>query len=76
MENQEVTSPKYSINWKDFLKSLGIAVGTDVLFVIQQTIDSGSFSFDWKHIGMIALASVVTYLTRNFFRSAKVVTPK
>ena len=75
MENQEVTSPKYSLNWKDIGKSLVIAVGTDVLFVIQQSLSAGSLNIDWKHVGMVALAAVVTYLTRNFFRTSKVVTP-
>lgn len=75
MEKTEVTSQKYSLNWKDVSKALVIAVGTDVLFVIQQSLSAGSLNIDWKNVGAVAVAAVVTYLTRNFFRTSKTVTP-
>lgn len=74
MEEKIVTSKKFTLNWRDIGQSLLLAVGTDVLVVVQQTIESGNLNFDWKHIAYIAIGSTVTYLTRNFLREAKTVT--
>lgn len=59
-------SPQFAINWNDVLKGLIMAIGTPVLFVIEQTVNSGTVTFNWKEIGMAALAGGITYLTKNF----------
>jgi hypothetical protein len=57
---------KYSLNAKDFLRGLLIAVGTAVLVIVQNTISAGVLTFDWKEIGMAAVGATVTYLAKNF----------
>jgi hypothetical protein len=63
-------SPLFSLNWNDAIKGLIMAVGTPALFIIQQAIANGQFVFNWKQIGMAALAGGVAYLVKNFFTPA------
>lgn len=60
-------SPLFSININDVLKGLLMAVGTPAVFLIQQTIQSGSLTFNWKSIGMAAIAGGSAYIVKNFF---------
>jgi len=56
-----------SLNWLDLGKGLLMAVLTPVVVIIQQSIESGSFTFDWKSIGVASLAGGFAYLVKNFF---------
>ncbi len=56
-----------SLNWRDIAKGLLMAVLTPVVVVIQQSLESGIFVFDWKSIGLASLAGGVAYLVKNFF---------
>lgn len=58
-----------SLNWGDILKGLIMAVGTPALLIVQQSIASGEFVFNWKQIGMVAIAGGVGYLIKNFLSS-------
>lgn len=60
-------SPLFTLNWNDALKGLLMAVITPALFLIQQALENGQFTFNWKQIGMAAIAGGVAYLTKNFF---------
>lgn len=55
------------LNWQDVLKGLVMAVLTPAIVIIQQSIESGSFTFDWKSIGVASLAGGFAYLVKNFF---------
>jgi hypothetical protein len=75
MSNKEViVSPQFTLQVRDFVKGLIVSVGTSVVFVLQETIESGSLVFDWKKIGMIALGSALVYLSKNFFAKPQVTT--
>ncbi len=52
------------------LKGLLMAVITPVLFLIQQTIETGSFKFNWQTIGMTAVAGGLGYIAKNFLTPA------
>lgn len=65
------TSNFLSLNWLDLGKGLLMAVLTPVVVVIQQSIEAGVFTFDWKSIGLSAIAGGVAYLVKNFFTSSK-----
>ena len=66
---------KYSIDWKDVGQGLILAIGTPVAVILQQSIDAGNWTFNWKVIGMAAVGGGLTYLIKNFFkRTATVVT--
>lgn len=60
-------SKLFQLNWADTLKALIMAVLTPAVFLIEQTIETGQLNFDWKKIGVAALAGGVAYLTKNFF---------
>lgn len=64
-------STLYRLNINDFLKGIIIAVGTPVLLIVQQTLDSGQLSFNWKQISMAAIGGFITYLSKNFFSGNK-----
>lgn len=56
-----------SLNYGDLLKGLIMAIGTPALLIIQQAIENGQFVFNWKQIGMAAIAGGAAYLLKNFF---------
>jgi hypothetical protein len=59
-------SPLFTINWHDVLKGLIMAVLTPAVFIIQQTLQNGTLTFNWKSIGMAAVAGGVGYIIKNF----------
>ena len=69
------TSSLFSLNFKDFGKGLLVAVGGAVIAAIETSVQAGTFSFDWKAIGGVALAAGLSYLAKNFFTPAQTVTP-
>jgi len=68
----EVTSKKFWLNSKDFLRGLIIAMITAALMVIQNSFDAGELVFNWKQIIMAAIGGGVAYLLKNFFQPAQV----
>ena len=65
------TSPLYRLNLQDVGKGLIIAIAGGVISAIEVSLSAGSFIFNWKQIGMTALAAGVAYLVKNFFTPAK-----
>ena len=68
-----VTSKQFSLNARDLVKGLIMAVILPVLNVIQQSIEAGSFTLDWKRIGLLAAGGFIAYLIKNFLTPAEVV---
>ncbi|HVW98173.1 MAG TPA: hypothetical protein VHA56_19535 [Mucilaginibacter sp.] len=69
------TSSLFSLNFKDLVKGLLVAVGGAVIAAIQSSIASGAVNIDWRETGSVALAAGLSYLTKNFFTAAKNVSP-
>ena len=69
------TSSFLTLNWQDLIKGLVIAILTPVLIIVQQSVDAGSLTFNWKSIAMAAIAGGCAYLLKNLFTPAQVVTP-
>lgn len=69
------TSSLFSLNLADLGRGLVVAIGGAVVTLIQNSLASGSLTFDWKAIGGVALAAGLSYLGKNFFTPAKLVTP-
>jgi hypothetical protein len=61
-----------SLNWLDLGKGLVMAILTPIMAVITQSLESGSFVFDWKTIGLSAAAGGFAYLVKNFFTKPQV----
>lgn len=43
-----------------------MAVIVPVLLAVQQSLAAGEFTFNWKALGLTALASFVGYILKNF----------
>lgn len=56
-----------SLNARDFLKGLVMAIMVPVLLIIQQSLEAGTLTFNWGQIGMAAIAGAVAYLLKNYF---------
>jgi len=56
-----------SLNARDFLRSLIIAIGTPTLGYVVEALNQGSWDIDWKNAGIIAAAAGCTYLLKNLF---------
>lgn len=56
-----------SLNLKDLLRGLLMAVLTPALVIVQQSLESGTLTFNWTAIGMAAVAGGVAYLLKNLF---------
>ena len=69
------TSPLYTLDFKDLLKGLIVAIGSAVVTTIQTSLQSGSLNFNWQLIGTVALGAGIAYLGKNFFTSASIKTP-
>jgi hypothetical protein len=73
MSNTVTTSKQFTLNFRDILKGLAVAVILPVLNVIYQSIEAGSFEFDWKRIGLLAAGGFVAYIIKNFLTPAEIV---
>ena len=62
-----IPSTRFSLTARDFLKGAIISIGTSVLVVVQNSMSADTITFNWKQIGMAAVAGFVTYLTKNYF---------
>lgn len=61
------TSAFLSLDFKDLAKGLLMAILTPALLIVQQSLDLGSLTFNWKQIAMASVAGAVAYLVKNFF---------
>lgn len=52
---------------RDFIKGLIMATLVPVLTIIQQSVTAGDLVFNWKSIGIAAIAGFVGYLLKNLF---------
>jgi hypothetical protein len=73
-EVQVIESKQFSLSFRDVARGLVMAVLTPVIVIIQNSIASGELTFDWKNIGIAAIAGALAYLSKNFFEPSKVIT--
>jgi flagellar biosynthesis protein FliQ len=59
-----------TLNTRDFVKGLFIAVITAVITVVYTTIQTGTLSFDWKIISTTALSAALAYIMKNLFTNS------
>lgn len=67
------TSNLFSLNLRDILKALIVAVITPVVPIIENSLSAGTLTFDWHNIGVAALGGFVAYLAKNFLTPAQIV---
>lgn len=69
----EVTSKRFALNVKDFLRGMLIAMGTSALVVVQSAVDAGSLAtVNYKVVIWAGIGGGVTYLLKNYFQPAQV----
>lgn len=69
------TSKLFTINFQDIAKGLLMAVIVPVIAIIEQSLQAGNLTFDWKVIGGAALAGGMGYLVKNFFSPSVITSP-
>lgn len=74
MEPKVIESKQFTLGPRDFWRGLLMAIGGAVLMFLQNWATSGEPLFNWKAMGMTAVAAGATYLIKNFFEKPKVIT--
>ena len=59
-------SNQFSLTSRDFWKGVIMAVVVPFLLAIQESLAAGELTFNWKALGLTALASFVGYILKNF----------
>lgn len=67
------TSSIFSINWQDAIKGFIVAAISAPLTLIYTSLDAGTFTLDWKKIGLIAATAGLSYIVKNFLTPSTVV---
>lgn len=66
-----IQSKLWSLVPKDFLHGLFIAVLSGVFTVIEQSLQAGNLTFDYKDIGTVAGISALTYISKKFVSNSQ-----
>lgn len=66
---KEILDSQFSLKWRDALRGLIMAVGTPLLYFIQEAIPMWTIDPIWK----IAISAAAAYLLKNFFEPTKVI---
>jgi len=70
------SSNRWTLNTRDLIQGLLMAIITPVIVVIQQSLDLGILTFDVKAIGMAAIAGALAYMLRKLPQSGKILIEK
>ena len=70
------SSNRWTLNTRDLIQGLIMAIITPVIVVIQQSLDLGILTFDIKAIGMAAVAGALAYMVRKLPQSGKILIEK
>lgn len=65
-----MNSQFFSLNTRDFVKGLFVAVFTAVITMLYTSIQAGDLVFNWKAIGMSALSSGLAYVMKNLLTNS------
>lgn len=65
------TSKFLKLDLADILKGLLMAILTPAVVIVQQSLELGIFTFEWKSIAVVSVAGGFAYLVKNFFTPQK-----
>jgi len=68
-----ITSKRFSLKIRDYLKGALLSAGTSVAVALQQSIEKDAFWFNWQYLGKVAVGAFLVYLIKNFLDKPKVV---
>lgn len=66
-----IISKQFSLQTRDFVRGLIMAVGTPVLSIVYETLTKEDPVFNWPQLAKIGLAAGVMYLSKNFVEPTK-----
>lgn len=69
------TSKLFSLDWRDLLKGLIMAVAGSVVSVVSNSINTGNFTITFASVWHGALVAGVAYLGKNFFTPPAAASP-
>lgn len=67
------TSNQFTLNSRDVLKGLIMAVILPVLTIIQTSVSNGELTFNFKAIAIAAISGFIAYIIKNFLSPAEIV---
>ena len=67
------TSKKGAVNLTDLKNSFIAAVVAPVIPIITESLSAGSFTINWKSIGIAAALGFVVWITKNFIQPAQTI---
>jgi hypothetical protein len=65
-----MNSSLFTLNSKDWIKGLVVAVLTAVITVVYSTIQTGTLVLDWKSISIAAISAALAYITKNLLTNS------
>jgi hypothetical protein len=66
-------SKQCTLAMSDIVRGLIMAVLTPAVLIIQQSLEAGTLTFNWKQIAMASVAGGLAYLVKNFFEPTKTI---
>lgn len=69
----KITAGRGTLNARDFVRGLAVAMITPVFTIIGSSIDAGTLTFNWKLIGGVAVFAGLSYLVKNLAEPSKVI---
>lgn len=67
-----VTSKQFTLNTRDIIRGIIMAVAVPVVTIITQSLDAGNLTFNWKAIAIAALSGFFGYLVKNFLSPTEI----
>jgi len=65
-----MNSSLFTLNSKDWIKGLVVAVLTAVITVVYSTIQTGTLVLDWKSISIAGISAALAYITKNLLTNS------
>lgn len=72
--SKTIENKQFTLQTRDAIKGLVIAVLTAVITVVYTSLEAGSLNFDWKAIGTTALTAALAYIMKNWLEPTKTIT--
>lgn len=72
--SKTIENKQFTLQWRDAVKGLVVAVITAVITVVYASLQAGSLDFDWAQISTTALTAALAYIMKNWLEPTKVVT--
>ena len=66
-----MNSSLLTLNSKDWIKGLVVAVITAIITVVYNTIQAGVLVLDWKAISVAGISAALAYITKNLLTNSQ-----